>query len=66
MVSSGFLLADGLVAAPRAPLSTAERFQASVAEQKQASGAMGCRYDKGPDRAPCHICGADVWNVMAW
>ena len=38
-------------------MSTAERFQASVAEQKQASGARMRRHAKGPDRAPLHVGG---------
>ena len=33
-------------------LSTAERFPAGMAEQKQASGARMGRDAKGPDRAP--------------
>ena len=44
-----------------APMSTAERFPASVAEQKQASGARMGRDAKGPDRAPSHL---DVVNLL--
>jgi hypothetical protein len=38
-------------------LSTAERFWATAAEQKQATGREGGRHAKGPDRAPLHVGG---------
>jgi len=46
-------------------VSTAERFPAGGAEQKQASGARMGRDAKGPDRAPSHLGVVNLLTVTA-